>query len=226
MIYRSTDFRTNEFRGLAGGEEYEPREVNPMIGFRGAYRYIRDPDLFCLELQALEPGAADFGKLRLMIPFVRAGNELRACTRLIDGTGLTDQRDFQLWVMAEVPSVVYWLEEYARLGVVGASMGSNDLTQLVRRGPRQRGAVSALRRARPRRDRDDPRDHRGVPPLGPALVDLRSGAVGPSGVSRDVVRFGIDSISVTPDVIDQTCYNIAAADQRILVEASRQPARS
>jgi pyruvate,water dikinase len=227
VIYRSMDFRTNEFRGLAGGEEHEPREENPMIGFRGAYRYVRDPDLFCLELQALSRVRQDFGNLHLMIPFVRTGSELRACKRLIDAAGLTDQRDFQLWVMAEVPSVVYWLEEYARLGVVGASIGSNDLTQLVLGVDRDSEALAAL---------FDERDHAVTETIRAIIaachrLGLRSSICGQAPsvhpeYAETLVRFGIDSISVTPDVIDQTRYNIAAAEQRILLEASRQPARS
>lgn len=107
VIYRATDFRTNEFRGLAGGDRYEPQEQNPMIGYRGAYRYVRDPGLFRLELQALRRVRRDFPNLHLMLPFVRTGSELRACRRLIDEAGLTEERDFELWIMAEVPSLVY-----------------------------------------------------------------------------------------------------------------------
>ncbi len=227
VIYRSMDFRTNEFRGLAGGEEYEPREENPMIGFRGAYRYVRDPDLFRLELQALQRVRQDFGNLHLMIPFVRTGSELRACKRLIDEAGLTAQRDFQLWVMAEVPSVVYWLEEYARLGVAGASIGSNDLTQLVLGVDRDSEALAAL---------FDERDHAVTETIRAIIAEchrlgLRSSICGQAPsvhpeYAETLVRFGIDSISVTPDVVDQTRYNIAAAEQRILLEASRQTARA
>jgi pyruvate,water dikinase len=227
VIYRSMDFRTNEFRGLAGGEEFEPREENPMIGFRGAYRYVRDPDLFRLELQALARVRQDFGNLHLMIPFVRTGSELRACKRFVDEASLTDQRDFQLWVMAEVPSVVYWLEEYARLGVAGASIGSNDLTQLVLGVDRDSEALSAL---------FDERDHAVTETIRAIIaachrLGLRSSICGQAPsvhpeYAETLVRFGIDSISVTPDVIDQTRYNIAAAEQRILLEASRQAARA
>lgn len=69
--------------------------------------------------------------LHLMIPFVRTGSQFRECKRLIDTSGLTRDGDLQLWVMAEVPSVVSWLDEYVRFGATGVSIGSNDLTQLV-----------------------------------------------------------------------------------------------
>jgi pyruvate,water dikinase len=223
VIYRSTDFRTNEFRGLAGGEECEPHEENPMIGFRGAYRYIRDPDLFRHELEALRRVRAELPNLHLMIPFVRTGSELRACKRLIDESGLTEQRDFQLWVMAEVPSVVYWLEEYARLGAAGASIGSNDLTQLVLGVDRDSDMLAPL---------FDERDHAVIETIRAIIaacrrLGLRSSICGQAPsvypeYAEALVRFGIDSISVNPDVIDQSRYHIAAAEQRLLLEAHRQ----
>jgi pyruvate,water dikinase len=222
VIYRAMDFRTNEFRGLQGGEEYEPHEENPMIGFRGAYRYVREPDLFRLELQALQRIRADLPNLHLMIPFVRTGSELRACKRLIDESGLGDERDFQLWVMAEVPSIVYWLEEYARLGVVGASIGSNDLTQLVLGVDRDNEGLASL---------FDERDRAVTETIRRIIAEcrrlgLRSSICGQAPsvhpeYAETLVRFGIDSISVTPDVVDQTRYNIAAAEQRLLLEPHR-----
>ena len=223
VIYRAMDFRTNEFRGLQGGEEYEPHEENPMIGFRGAYRYVREPDLFRLELQALQRVRADLPNLHLMIPFVRTGSELRACKRLIDESGLGDERDFQLWVMAEVPSIVYWLEEYARLGVVGASIGSNDLTQLVLGVDRDNEELAPL---------FDERDRAVTETIRRIIAEcrrlgLRSSICGQAPsvhpeYAETLVRFGIDSISVTPDVVDQTRYNIAAAEQRLLLEPHRR----
>jgi pyruvate,water dikinase len=222
VVYRSTDFRTNEFRGLAGGEEYEPHEENPMIGFRGAYRYVRDPDVFRLELQVLGRVRAEFSNLHLMIPFVRTGSELQACKRLIDESGLTAGRDFQLWVMAEVPSVLYWLEEYARLGVHGASIGSNDLTQLVLGVDRDSETLAPLF---DERDRAVMETIRAI--IGECRrLGLRSSICGQAPsvypeYAEALVRFGIDSISVNPDVIDETRYNIAAAEQRILLDARR-----
>jgi pyruvate,water dikinase len=222
VIYRSMDFRTNEFRGLAGGEEYEPHEENPMIGFRGAYRYVRDPELFRLELQALRQVRADYPNLHLMIPFVRTGRELRACQRLVAEAGLMEQPDFQLWVMAEVPSVVYWLEEYARLGVAGASIGSNDLTQLVLGVDRDSEALAPL---------FDERDHAVMETIRAVIAECRRLGVRSSicgqapsvypEYAEALVRYGIDSISVTPDAIERTRYNIAAAEQRILLEGCR-----
>ena len=84
VVYRTIDFRSNEFRGLRGGDEFEPVEDNPMIGYRGCYRYVREPDLFRLELEILARVRDETPNLHLMIPFVRTRWELEACLELVD----------------------------------------------------------------------------------------------------------------------------------------------
>ncbi len=84
----ATDFRSNEFRGLVGGEAYEPVEHNPMIGYRGCYRYVSEPDLFALELEALARVREQSPNVTLMIPFVRTRWELEACLELVDASPL------------------------------------------------------------------------------------------------------------------------------------------
>jgi pyruvate,water dikinase len=225
VIYRAMDFRSNEFRGLDGGEQYEPAEENPMIGYRGCYRYTREPDLFALELRALAEARVECRNLHLMIPFVRTAWELRECRRLVDQSPLAGDRSLWFWVMAEVPSVTYWLPEYVRLGVTGISIGSNDLTQLVLGVDRDSAAVSEL---------FDERD-------GAVLHAIRSlveeshrlgitcsicgqaPSVYPE-YTEHLVRWGIDSISVNPDVLAQTRRHIAAAEQRLLLESARRQA--
>jgi pyruvate,water dikinase len=222
VVYRTTDLRSNEFRGLAGGEAFEPSEANPMIGYRGCFRYVREPELFALELQAVRRVREAHGNLHLMIPFVRTRWEFAACMRLVDESGLTAARDLELWVMAEVPSVVYWLPAYAALGATGVSIGSNDLTQLVLGVDRDGGRVAPLY---------DERD--------PAVLDAIRGMIegahragmtcsicgqAPSvfpDYAERLVRWGIDSVSVTLDAVDQTRRNIAAAEQRVLLEGTR-----
>src|SRR6185436_17710953 len=88
VIYRAMDFRSNEFRNLTGGEGHEPTEANPMIGYRGCFRYTREPDLFALELNALAEVRREFENLHLMIPFVRTAHELETCLRLVDESPL------------------------------------------------------------------------------------------------------------------------------------------
>ena len=102
-----------------------------MIGYRGCYRYVREPDLFALELELLARVREETPNLHLMIPFVRTRWELEACLELVDASPLGRQRGLHRWVMAEVPSVVYRIPEYAALGIDGVSIGSNDLTQLM-----------------------------------------------------------------------------------------------
>ena len=222
VIYRATDFRSNEFRGLAGGEEFEPHEENPMIGYRGCYRYTREPDLFALELQAVKQVRANYPNLHLMIPFVRTGSEFRACKRVVDASGLTEDRTFQLWVMAEVPSVVTWLEEYVRLGATGVSIGSNDLTQLVLGVDRDSELLAPLY---------DERDRAVTSAIAQIVAECKRLGITCSicGQAPSVypeyaellVRLGIDSISVNPDAIDVTRRNVAAAERRVLLDAAR-----
>jgi len=88
VVYRATDLRTNEFRGLTGGEAFEPVENNPMIGYRGCYRYVRERDLFALELKTLARVREQTPNLHLMIPFVRTKWELEECLELVDASPL------------------------------------------------------------------------------------------------------------------------------------------
>ena len=193
-----------------------------MIGYRGCFRYTREPDLFALELRAVKQVRERYPNLHLMIPFVRTGSEFRACKRSIDESGLTDDRGFQLWVMAEVPSVVTWLEEYVRLGATGVSIGSNDLTQLVLGVDRDSEVLAPL---------FDERDRAVTSAIAAIIHECRRLGVTCSicGQTPSVhpeyaellVRLGIDSISVNPDAIEATRRNVAAAERRILLEAAR-----
>ncbi len=222
VIYRAMDFRSNEFRNLHGGEKYEPAEQNPMIGFRGCYRYIQNPDLFNLELKVIQQVRAQFRNLHLMIPFVRTLWELKRCKQLIDASGLSNDRDMELWVMAEVPSVVTWLEDYAKLGVTGVSIGSNDLTQLILGVDRDSEVCAPLY---------DERDKAVLAAIRTIIetctrIGITCSICGqaPSNYpdyAENMVRWGITSVSVNPDVIDHTRRNIAAAEQRILLETAR-----
>jgi pyruvate,water dikinase len=222
VVYRATDFRSNEFRGLRGGDAIEPREENPMIGYRGCFRYTREPDLFALELRALKRVRERWNNLHLMIPFVRTGSELRACTRLVDESGLTAGVGFRLWVMAEVPSVVSWLEEYVRLGVSGVSIGSNDLTQLVLGVDRDSALVASLYDERDRAVQDAVRAIvRECRRLGVTCsICGQAPSVYPE-YAEFLVRCGVDSISVNPDAVDATRRNVAAAEQRLVLDAVR-----
>lgn len=225
ITYRTIDFRTNEFRGLEGGERFEPEEANPMIGFRGALRYTRDPEILGLELDAIRT-VWDRGhtNLHVMLPFVRTARELDRCIDLIDLSGLLDRPGFELWVMAEVPSVLFNLKAYARLGVAGISIGSNDLTQLLLGADRDSELLAETF------DERDPAVAEYLRRLIPEARELglqtsicgQAPSVHPE-YAELLVRAGIDAISVNLDAVERARRLVAAAEQRVLLEAARRP---
>jgi pyruvate, water dikinase len=222
VIYRTTDFRTNEFRGLTGGDAFEPVEANPMIGYRGCYRYIRDPEVFASELRVLARVRDETPNLHVMIPFVRTAWELEACLELMDASPLHGQRGLMRWIMAEVPSVIFRLEEYAALGIDGVSIGSNDLTQLMLGVDRDSEICRELF------DESDPAVLTAIRLIIEAArgCGLTSSLCGqaPSNkpeFAEHLVRAGITSISVNPDAVGRARRMVAAAERRLLLEHAR-----
>lgn len=131
VTYRATDFKTNEYRSLSGGEKWEPQEANPMLGFRGAFRYISQPDVFNLELQAIKKVREKYKNLNLMIPFVRSPEELVKVRKIVASEGLFSDPSFKFWMMVEIPINVILIDKFIDVGIDGVSIGSNDLTMLV-----------------------------------------------------------------------------------------------
>ncbi len=223
VVYRTYDFRTNEFRGLAGGDQFEMLESNPMIGYRGCYRYIREPELFNLELELLARVREQTPNVHIMIPFVRTSWELEACLDMIEKSKLGRQRGLKKWVMAEVPSVAHRIGDYAVMGIDGISIGSNDLTQLVLGVDRDSDMCAELF------DEEDA----AVLATIRAIIEsathhgLTSSLCGQAPSNRPtfaehLVRFGISSVSVDPSAALATKRVLASAERRLQVESARR----
>jgi len=219
VIYRATDFKTNEYRNLKGGEEFEPQEENPMIGYRGAFRYIKNPEEFKMELEAIKRVRQNLNNLHLMIPVVRTVEEFGKVRKIIEDFGLLRDKDFKLWIMAEVPSIYFLLEDYIALGIDGVSIGSNDLTQMTLGLDRDSGLVAEL---------FDERNKAVMESMRHIIETCKTGGVtcsicgqAPSvypEVAEKLVEYGITSISVNPDVIDQTRRLVAQVEEKLLLK--------
>lgn len=220
VVYRFTDFKTNEYKSLKGGEKYEVQENNPMIGFRGASRYIADPEEFGLEIQAIKAvrDGMDLQNLHVMIPFVRTIDEYRKVRDLMHQNGLRQGQNFKLWIMCEVPSVVLEIEKYIEEGIDGVSIGSNDLTQLTLGIDRDSSKLSA---------EFDERYPAVMASMIHVVKACRKGHVtcsicgqAPSvypEVAEALVKAGVTSLSLAPDVAVSTRKLVASVEKKILL---------
>lgn len=216
VVYRATDFKTNEYRNLDGGKDYEPEEPNPMLGYRGAYRYVADPDVFELELAAIKKVREEFKNLWMMLPFVRSPEELLQVKRIMTASGLVRSPTFKLWLMVELPVNVILLEQFIAAGIDGVSVGSNDLTMLILGTDRDNSEVAQAYNER-----------------SPAILwalervvktcrkhNITSSICGQTPSSYDnlveyLVRLGISSISVNPDAVGRVQKVIYDQERRL-----------
>lgn len=216
VIYRATDFKTNEYRSLAGGKYWEPVEPNPMLGFRGAYRYVTNPEVFNLELEAIKNVREKYENLQLMIPFVRSPEELARVRKLVATQGLFEKPSFKFLMMVEIPVNVIQIEDFIKVGIDGVSIGSNDLTMLIEGTDRDNSDVAtefsemkpavlwALKRV--------------IRKCNQAGVTSSICGQAPSEYDelvRKLVRWGITSISVNPDSIDRVRGTVSLVEKEI-----------
>jgi pyruvate, water dikinase len=219
VIVRLSDFKSNEYAALLGGRDFEPHEENPMIGFRGAARYIHPAyaEGFALECRAMKLVREQMGlvNLKLMVPFCRRLDEARGVLAAMAGHGLTrGENGLQVYVMCEIPNNVLLIDEFSEL-FDGFSIGSNDLTQLTLGVDRDSAIVSGS---------FDERDPGMLKMLKLAVEGARrngrhSGICGqaPSDhveIARYLVELGIDSISLTPDRVLRTMQVVSEIERR------------
>ncbi len=218
VIVRFSDFKTNEYRNLIGGELFEPQEENPMLGWRGASRYYHPDfqDAFMLELDAIEKVriAMGFDNLHVMVPFCRTPQEGRKVKKLIQSKGLLS-KGLKVYVMCEIPSNV--IEADAFLDVFdGMSIGSNDLTQLVLGIDRDgHGAVRTIAHE------TDPSVKKSVSSV-IQVCKKRGKYIGicgqaPSDIpsfAKFLVDEGIESMSLNPDVVMKTRSYLQSAKKK------------
>ena len=224
VVVRFSDFKTNEYRGLKGGEEFEPEERNPMIGWRGVSRYV-SPEYepgFRLELRAIRKVREEYGlsNVWVMLPFVRTTWEVEKALKIMEEEGLKRSKDFKVWIMAEVPSVIFLADKFSEL-VDGFSIGSNDLTQLILGADRDSAILGRLGYF----DERDPAVMRAIAHL-IEVAHAHGRTVSICGQAPSVypefteflVRHGIDSISVNPDVVIRTRRLVASIERKIMLE--------
>jgi pyruvate,water dikinase len=221
VVYRATDFKTNEYRNLEGGEKYEPHEENPMMGYRGAGRYTEEPELFKMELEAIKKVRDEFHlkNLQLMIPFVRRIGELRAIKDIMESVGMYRTRDFKLWIMVEVPSTVVLIDLFCKEGIDGISIGTNDLTQLTLGIDRDNAGLAKG---------FDERNEAVLRSLKRVITICNKYGVTSSlcgqapsvypEFAEKLVEFGITSMSVNPDAVERTRKIVASAEQKIILQ--------
>ncbi len=224
VVVRLSDFKTNEYRGLKGGEKYEINEENPMLGWRGCSRYISKwyIQAFRLECQAIKKCRSEWGlkNVYVMLPMVRTLWEAKQVLQIMKEEGLERSKDFKIWFMAETPSIAIMADEFSKL-VDGFSIGSNDMTQgvlMIDRDSERLGQMGYF-------DERDPAVKRIIAHL--IKIAHENGVTvsicgeGPSNLpdfAEFLVRAGIDSISVNNDAVSTTRRNVAQVEQKIILE--------
>lgn len=213
VLYRASDFTSREFSRLLGGEQFELTETNPLLGYRGAHRFISDSSAFKLELAAIRKARAYYKNIWLMVPFVRTPEELVQVKQLLAEEGLYRSSSFKLYLMVEVPSTVFLLDQFLGVGVDGVSLGTNDLTQLIMGVDRDNPRVAPL---------FDERNEAVMMAMervvrGAAKHGIDSSVCGQAPamypeIASKLVSWGVSSISVSPESAEATRRLVAEAE--------------
>jgi len=218
VVYRTTDFKTNEYCNLTGGKSYEPEEENPLLGYRGALRYIIDEEVFEMELAAIKKvrNKLDLTNLWLMVPFVRTPEELKKVKKIITASGLIRSPSFEIWLMVEIPSNIILLEDFIKVGIDGISIGSNDLTMLILGVDRDNANIA---------ETFNEQDPAVTWALEKAIKTCQKHKITSSicgqapsvypDLVENLVKWGITSISVNPDAIERTRELVYETEKRI-----------
>ena len=224
VVVRFSDFKTNEYRELKGGDKYEIVEANPMLGWRGCSRYISEwyERAYRLECQAIRKCRREWGlkNVWVMLPVVRTVWEAKKVLEIMREEGLERSRDFKVWFMAETPSIAILADEFSKL-CDGFSIGSNDMTQgilMIDRDSERLGQMGYF-------DERDQAVERIIAHL--IKVAHQNGTTvsicgeGPSNLpdfAEFLVRVGIDSISVNNDAVIATKRLVASIERKIMLE--------
>ena len=229
VVYRCLDFKPDEFLGLPGGEKYE-REAghvgpNPLLGFRGTFRYVKEPDIFRLECRAIKKVREEYKltNVHVMLPFVRTLEDFRNAKKILEEEGLKRGPDFKLWIMVEVPATVLLIDKFVDEGIDGISFGTNDLTMLILGIDRDDASIQEIY------------DERNLAVLRAMSHVIR--ICSEKGVTTSIcgqapsnypevveflVREGAVSMSVNPDKVIETKFLVAAIEQKLILEGMRK----
>jgi pyruvate,water dikinase len=229
VVYRFLDFKPDEFLSLPGGQKYEIDAghvgPNPLIGYRGCFRYIKEPDIFRLECRAIKMVREEYGlkNLYVMLPFVRTLSEFRIAKKLMEEEGLVRGPDFKLWIMVEVPSSGILIDKFIEEGIDGVSFGTNDYTMLILGLDRNDAAVQEVY---------DERNLAVLRLISHVIQICRAHGVttsicgqAPSNYPEYLeflLREGATSVSVNPDVVNRTRLMVASLEQKLVLEELRR----
>ena len=225
VVYRTSDYTSNEYKNFKNGSQYEIEEENPLLGFRGALRYTSEPEIFNLELEAIKyvRNKLNLKNLWLLIPFVRTLDEMANIKRMVAASGLHRSPTFKLFLSVEVPSTVALIDKFLDIGIDGISIDLADLTALFLGADRGNEKVfkyfsdleksvlwaleRVIREARKRKVHSTLVGQNTV--MLPQLMDK-------------VIEWGIDSISVTPDMIESTRKTVYESEKRVVTSSKKE----